>query len=66
VTAQGNDTSGGDVLYTFAANNFFDPPIIIGPQLEQTAVFFLGEAAWTIIVTTDDDPLCPDQALDYS
>ena len=62
--ASGSDDSGDDVLYLFSADNGVDPVLTAGPQPENITTFFLGAGTWTISVTLDDDPLCPDVADD--
>ncbi len=63
-TATATDDSGDQIIYTFAAQRGAEPPITIGPQLSNTASFDLTAGDWTISVTVDDDPDCPDVADD--
>ena len=62
ITADGADEDGDTVLYTYVANNFFDPLQKIGPTDRSQVNMFLTEGAWTISVTTDDNVFCPDTA----
>ncbi len=62
-TATGTDDSGDEVLYTFRAES--DAGVItVGPGPESSATLSLGLGSWTISVTADDDPSCPDEADD--
>lgn len=63
-SASASDDNGDAISYTFRASNGVDPDIEIGPQAGSTATFDLTEGTWTISVTVDDDPACPDEAGD--
>ncbi len=59
------DDSGDQIYYTFSADNGAGTVLTVGPQLEVAfADMTLTEGTWTITVTVDDDPGCPDQADD--
>ena len=64
VSADGTDESGDVVSYRFTATDGLGGVLSVGPQEEDTANFLLGQGTWTISVTVDDDPLCPDAAED--
>jgi hypothetical protein len=63
-TATAVDDSGNPIIYTFKADNGVDPAVVKGPQAEGTAAFDLTPGAWTISAEVDDDPACPDAAID--
>jgi hypothetical protein len=54
------------LLYTFTADNGVDAPTVVGPQAESSAVVTLAAGVWTLSVSFDDDPNCPDAAADAS
>jgi hypothetical protein len=64
ITASAVDEAGDPITYTFEARKPGVPPIVYGPQPENTAMFDLTEGSWTISVATDDDSSCPDRAAD--
>jgi hypothetical protein len=63
-TASAADDSGDAIIYTFTASSGAGPDIVVGPQASNVASFKLGPGSWTISVTVDDDPDCPDVAAD--
>ncbi|HVR76441.1 MAG TPA: LamG-like jellyroll fold domain-containing protein, partial [Planctomycetota bacterium] len=58
------DDSGDAISYIFRADNGAGIVLNAGPQLLETASFFLGVGIWTISVTVDDDADCTDVAPD--
>jgi PKD repeat protein len=60
VTASAEDASGDPISYFFTAEDGLGSRLTVGPQLEETAEFDLGEGTWTISVTVDDQPSCLD------
>lgn len=66
-TATAVDDSGDTALsYTFKADDGAGHVITVGPQPSNTASLDLGEGNWTVMVTIDDDPNCPDAAANAS
>lgn len=66
VSADAADDSNDVVLYTFTASKGAAISRTIGPGTESTASFDLGIGTWTIIVSTDDNTRCEDEATDAS
>ncbi len=64
VTATAVDDGGERVLYECSFARGGDPPILMGPQTENTFRTYLGSGRWTVTVTVDDDPVCTDRAND--
>ncbi len=64
LAASGTDDSGDDVIYHFAADNGIDEPMTATTTGIASAVFDLDAGLWTLSVTVDDDPACPDEAGD--
>ena len=58
------DDSGDEIIYTFSAESDAGAVLRAGPQSENVAEFNLGQGAWTLSVTVDDDRFCPDAAGD--
>jgi hypothetical protein len=58
------DDSGDPVRYFFMARSDSGITIHVGPQPSSTAELELGPGTWTVSVTVDDDPDCPDLAAD--
>jgi hypothetical protein len=46
----------------FSASNGVDPPLVVGPNLIETASFDLGVGTWTIQASLGDNLFCPPDA----
>ena len=64
VTASGEDDGGDAVLFTFTFEGPNGELLEFGPQASNTASANLGPGEWTITVLADDEPFCPDLAVD--
>ncbi|HAK95667.1 MAG TPA: hypothetical protein DCM87_11850 [Planctomycetes bacterium] len=56
------DTSGDSIIYTFTAQNQDGYWLQSGPDVFESAQFFLLPGTWTISVAVDDDLACRDRA----
>ncbi len=63
-TCNAEDESGDPVIYTFSAADGQGTVLPPTSQTANVAEFDLTEGTWTITVTVDDDPVCPDEAND--
>ncbi len=61
-----NDASGDPILYTFTAQDQDGHWLQSGPDVFESAQFFLLPGVWTITVVVDDDLACRDRAAGAS
>ncbi len=64
VTCTATDDSGDPILYAFGAKETGGAELAPASQNGNVATFDLTVGTWTVTVTVDDDPLCPDAAPD--
>jgi len=58
------DNASEEVRYTFRAAPASGAAEVVGPGSSNTASFDLASGEWTVSVSVDDDPACPDRAAD--
>jgi hypothetical protein len=66
ITADAMDETGDAIIYRFQVEDSFGTVIFDRIQSASVLNTILVEGAYTLTVTVDDDPLCPDAASDAS